>query len=67
MGSSNFTLAGFSGNIDLNARVTGDSEMDALKNWFDALWEDSVDIGEQVNDALNHSWRSKPTRRISSI
>ena len=31
VGSSNFTLAGFSGNTELNVRVTGDAEMAALK------------------------------------
>lgn len=59
VGSSNFTLAGFSGNTELNVRVTGDAEMAALKDWFEALWEDSVDIGEQVKDALNRSWALK--------
>ncbi len=59
VGSSNFTLAGFSGNTELNVRVTGDAEMAALKHWFDALWEDSVDITKQVKDALNRSWALK--------
>ena len=59
MGSSNFTLAGFSGNTELNVRVTGDAEMATLKDWFNELWEDSVDIGEQVKDALNRSWALK--------
>ena len=27
VGSSNFTLAGFTGNTELNVRVTGDAEM----------------------------------------
>ena len=59
VGLSNFTLAGFSGNTELNARVTGDAEMAALKDWFNALWKDSVDIGEQVKDTLNRSWALK--------
>ena len=59
VGSSNFTLAGFSGNTELNVRVTGDAEMSALKDWFNALWEDSIDINAQVQDALNRSWALK--------
>lgn len=59
VGSSNFTLAGFSGNTELNVRVTGDAEMAALKDWFNALWEDSIDIADQVQDALNRSWAIK--------
>ncbi len=48
VGSSNLTLAGFSGNTELNVRVTGDAGMSALREWFDALWEDSEDIGEEL-------------------
>ena len=59
VGSSNFTLAGFTGNTELNVRVTGDAEMSALKDWFNALWEDSIDINPQVQDALNRSWALK--------
>ena len=38
VGSSNFTLAGFTGNTELNVRVTGDAEMRELRDWFDDLW-----------------------------
>ena len=31
VGSSNFTLAGFQGNTELNVRVTGDAEMETLR------------------------------------
>ena len=55
VGSSNFTLAGFKVNTELNVQVTGDAEMAELKHWFDALWEDSVDITKQVEDELNRS------------
>ena len=59
VGSSNFTLAGFQGNTELNVRVTGDQEMGALKDWFDTLWEDSVDITDQVALALDECWAVK--------
>ena len=39
VGSSNFTLAGFTDNTELNVRVTGDAEMAELSRWFEALWE----------------------------
>ena len=39
VGSSNFTLAGFTGNTELNVRVTGDAEMRALRDWFEDLVE----------------------------
>ena len=56
VGSSNLTLAGFEGNTELNVRVTGDDEMDTLKDWFDNLWRESVDIGEELVEELNRSW-----------
>ncbi len=59
VGSSNFTLAGFQGNTELNVRVTGDQEMEDLKNWFEALWEDSEDITDQVALVLDDCWAIK--------
>ena len=56
VGSSNFTLAGFTGNTELNVRVTGDAEMSELSRWFDALWADSVDITDALTVELDRSW-----------
>ena len=56
VGSSNLTLAGFTGNTELNVRVTGDAEMSALRDWFDALWNDSEDISEALVTELERSW-----------
>ena len=56
VGSSNFTLAGFTGNTELNVRVTGDAEMAELKRWFEALWADSVDVTQDVVVELKRSW-----------
>jgi len=56
VGSSNFTLAGFTGNTELNVRVTGDAEMAALREWFDALWNESVDVTNDVAVELARSW-----------
>ena len=56
VGSSNLTLAGFTGNTELNVRVTGDAEMTALRDWFDDLWDDSEDISGALVSELNRSW-----------
>ena len=56
VGSSNLTLAGFTGNTELNVRVTGDAEMSALRDWFDALWGDSEDISAALVTELERSW-----------
>ena len=56
VGSSNLTLAGFSGNTELNVRVTGDAEMTALRDWFEALWDESTEIGDTLVTELGRSW-----------
>ncbi len=56
VGSSNFTLAGFTGNTELNVRVTGDAEMHELGNWFNELWDASEDISDQLISELDRSW-----------
>ena len=56
VGSSNFTLAGFTGNTELNVRVTGDAEMAELRRWFDTLWQESEDISETLVTELTRSW-----------
>ena len=56
VGSSNLTLAGFTGNTELNVRVTGDAEMEALREWFEALWADSQDISKALEKELARSW-----------
>ena len=56
VGSSNFTLAGFTGNTELNVRVTGDAEMHELGHWFNELWDASEDISDQLITELDRSW-----------
>ena len=56
VGSSNLTLAGLEGNTELNVRVTGDANMQVLKEWFDTLWDDSEDISTDIVAELNRSW-----------
>ena len=56
VGSSNFTLAGFTGNTELNVRVTGDAEMFELGNWFNELWDASVDISDDLITEFDRSW-----------
>ena len=56
VGSSNLTLAGLEGNTELNVRVTGDSNMQQLKEWFETLWGDSDDISSSLLEELGRSW-----------
>ena len=55
VGSSNFSLAGFSGNTELNVRFDG-REVRELDAWFENLWQDSEDVTELALGELNRSW-----------
>lgn len=53
VGSSNFTKAGLTQNIELNVQVSHD--VDQLQNWFDEHWEQGEDITSAVLDIIeNH-------------
>jgi superfamily II DNA or RNA helicase len=45
IGSSNFTEPGLTRNLELNLFTTDQSQHNALKTWFQGVWED----GEEVN------------------
>ena len=46
VGSSNFTKAGLTQNIELNVQIKNDVE--ELQRWFDVHWEQGVDITEAI-------------------
>ena len=62
VGSSNLTLAGLSGNTELNIVVHGDANQEQLRNWFDELWEESEDFGESLMEEMRTSWALAPVR-----
>lgn len=59
VGSSNFTKAGLTQNIELNVQVKDD--VDQLQAWFDQYWEESVDITDAVLEVIeNHCKEYSP-------
>lgn len=46
VGSSNFTRAGLTQNIELNVEI--DSNVEQLQEWYERMWEQSEDITEAV-------------------
>ena len=52
VGSSNFTPAGLTRNIELNVRFTG-TEVRQLQDWFENYWERGEDIIPEVLDILD--------------
>ena len=56
VGSSNFTLSGVSHNTELNVRVHGNENHQALTYWFTRLWDESQDFEEHLMNELRQSW-----------
>ena len=48
IGSSNFTGAGLTANLELNAILKQQSATDALKQWYEAVWEKSEDYKKEL-------------------
>ena len=59
VGSSNFTKAGLTQNIELNVQVKDDVEQ--LQDWFEAHWEDGIDITDAILQVIeNHCKEFSP-------
>lgn len=50
VGSSNFTHAGLTKNIELN--IMHDENVDQLQSWFEEKWQEGLDITEAVLDVI---------------
>ena len=48
VGSSNFTLPGLTGNIELNVQIQSAREVAQLQEWFDAHWNEGKDVTPQL-------------------
>lgn len=59
VGSSNFTKAGLTQNIELNVQVKNDVEQ--LQQWFEKYWEEGVDITQAILEVIeNHCKEYSP-------
>ena len=59
VGSSNFTVAGISKNIELNVRIEDSGRVAELQEWFEHFWEhdDTKPISEEVLEVMEHQAR----------
>lgn len=48
VGSSNFTPAGITQNVELNIKVGSSSEVAQLQEWYETHWEEAVDVTPDV-------------------
>lgn len=56
VGSSNFTYAGLTRNIELNVRVTSGPEVRELQEWFERYWAGATEVkGDFIEVAQNHA------------
>jgi SNF2 family DNA or RNA helicase len=46
VGSSNFTLPGLTNNVELNVQLR--REVELLQEWYEAHWNDAVDVSDEV-------------------
>ncbi len=61
VGSSNLSLAGLTGNTELNVYVHDNGENHAeLTRWFNELWKDAEDFNSELLEELKESWGLKP-------
>lgn len=65
VGSSNFTRAGLTSNLELNVDVVDHQGSQVLSSWFEDLWNDkfSREISTELLDLLDESWATTKTRR----
>lgn len=55
VGSSNFTSVGITRNKELNVLLTSRDEVNYLNNWFDSLWEESIEFREDLLKVIDLS------------
>ncbi|MGV3245637.1 helicase-related protein [Rothia sp. 11254D007CT] len=58
VGSSNFTRAGLTSNLELNVEVEDQDQCQKLSTWFSGLWDDqrSLPITQEILEILQDSW-----------
>lgn len=54
VGSSNFTGAGLTKNLELNAVLMQQSAVDQLHQWFEALWSEAEDYKQELLEMLSN-------------
>ena len=61
LGSSNLTLAGLSGQGELNVDILDHDACEKLVSWFQDRWKDRwcVDISKELADIIDDSWASE--------
>ena len=56
IGSTNFSIAGFTGNTELNYPVTHAGDILEVREWFERLWEQSEPVSEKIRNEFRKNW-----------
>ena len=56
IGSTNFSVAGFTGNTELNYPVTHAGDINEVGEWFEKLWEQSEPVSEKIRNEIRKAW-----------
>lgn len=60
-GSSNFTQAGLTKNVELNSLVTDSTQIARFRHWYDARWAEASDVHPEILGVLEpHLRRYRP-------
>jgi superfamily II DNA or RNA helicase len=57
VGSSNFTHPGLTQNIELNILTTEQHQINALRQWYEQVWQEGDDVGEVVLTVIERHLR----------
>ncbi|ASJ03809.1 DNA helicase (plasmid) [Thermococcus profundus] len=65
VGSSNFTLAGLSGNTELNAIVQS-THFESLKEWYEGIWKEALPFNPKLLEIIGRSWAGQVPGNLPS-
>ena len=65
VGSSNFTGAGLTKNVELNIQIQSGREVAELQDWFDIHWELAEEVTEDVLRTITRHTLSSPLRCLA--
>lgn len=60
VGSSNFTRPGLIQNVELNSFITDATHINALRDWYDARWEEASEVKAELLRTINRHLKLHP-------
>lgn len=67
VGSSNLSLSGLTHNTELNVIVHGNDNHEALKGWFEQLWDEAEEFTPDLMEELSNSWAEMSPSHVDEL